>query len=92
MNDPLRPVRLVTTGLTVVDTTTYWTPFGQGVILGLVQVGGFGIMLLATLLASIVSGKVACRRWPVGTRSGGPACPLRYPASMRISLLLGQPH
>jgi trk system potassium uptake protein len=49
------------TGLTVVDTATYWTPFGQGVILALVQVGGFGIMTLATLLASIVSGKLGLR-------------------------------
>ena len=49
------------TGLTVVDTATFWTPFGQGVILALVQVGGFGIMTLATLLASIVSGKLGLR-------------------------------
>ena len=35
------------TGLTVVDTGTYWTGFGQAVILGLIQVGGFGIMTLA---------------------------------------------
>ena len=49
------------TGLTVVDTATYWTPFGQGVILGLVQAGGFGIMTLATLLASVVSGKLGLR-------------------------------
>ncbi|HVK45485.1 MAG TPA: potassium transporter TrkG, partial [Micropruina sp.] len=37
------------TGLTTVDTATYWSPFGQVVILGLIQVGGFGIMTLATL-------------------------------------------
>jgi trk system potassium uptake protein len=38
------------TGLITVDTATYWTPFGQTVILGLIQVGGFGIMTLATLV------------------------------------------
>ena len=38
------------TGLTTVDTATYWSPFGQAVILALIQVGGFGIMTLATLL------------------------------------------
>jgi potassium uptake TrkH family protein len=43
------------TGLAVVDTATYWTPFGQGVILLLAQAGGFGIMTLATLLGLIVS-------------------------------------
>lgn len=37
------------TGLIVVDTATYWTAFGKGVILLLFQVGGFGIMTAATL-------------------------------------------
>lgn len=36
--------------LAVVDTATYWSRFGQLVILGLMQVGGFGIMTLASLL------------------------------------------
>jgi trk system potassium uptake protein len=49
------------TGLTVVDTGQFWTPFGQAVILGLVQVGGFGIMTLATMLAVLVSGKLGLR-------------------------------
>ena len=38
------------TGLIVVDTGTYWSGFGQGVILLLFQIGGFGIMTAATLL------------------------------------------
>lgn len=38
------------TGLIVVDTPTYWSSFGQGVILLLFQIGGFGIMTAATLL------------------------------------------
>lgn len=49
------------TGMTVVDTAEFWTPFGHGVILGLVQVGGFGIMTLATLLGVLVSGKLGLR-------------------------------
>ena len=32
------------TGPTTVDTATYWSPFGQVVILALIQIGGFGIM------------------------------------------------
>jgi potassium uptake TrkH family protein len=46
------------TGLTVVDTATYWTPFGQLVILGLIQIGGFGVMSMATLLALLVFGRL----------------------------------
>ena len=38
------------TGLVVVDTATTWTPFGQLVILLLIQVGGLGYMLASTLL------------------------------------------
>lgn len=39
------------TGLIVKDTATTWSPFGQGVILLLIQVGGFGIMTMTTLIA-----------------------------------------
>lgn len=37
------------TGLIVTDTPVFWSGFGQGVILLLFQVGGFGIMTAATL-------------------------------------------
>jgi trk system potassium uptake protein len=46
------------TGLTTVDTATYWSTFGQVVIMGLIQVGGFGIMTLATLLGLLVGGRL----------------------------------
>ncbi|MEV4679817.1 TrkH family potassium uptake protein [Streptomyces kurssanovii] len=49
------------TGLTVVDTGTYWSGFGEGVILALIQVGGFGIMTMASLLALLISGKLRLR-------------------------------
>ncbi|MFG3495804.1 TrkH family potassium uptake protein [Streptomyces sp. NPDC047928] len=49
------------TGLVVVDTGTYWSGFGQGVILALIQVGGFGIMTMASLLALLVSGRLRLR-------------------------------
>jgi trk system potassium uptake protein TrkH len=42
-------------GLIVVDTTTYWSGFGKAVILGLIQIGGFGIMSGATLLGLLVA-------------------------------------
>lgn len=49
------------TGLITVDTPTYWTPFGHAVILCLIQVGGFGIMTLATLLALLVRKSIGLR-------------------------------
>lgn len=43
------------TGLVVVDTGTHWSGFGSAVILGLIQVGGLGIMTLATVLGLLIS-------------------------------------
>ena len=37
------------TGLSLVDTCTYWSGFGQTVILLLIQVGGLGFMTIASL-------------------------------------------
>src|SRR5688572_14670350 len=44
------------TGLTVLDTATHWSPFGQVVILVLIQAGGFGIMAGSTLLLMLLVG------------------------------------
>ena len=49
------------TGLSTVDTPQFWSGFGQAVILALVQVGGFGIMALATLLGVLVSHRLGLR-------------------------------
>ncbi len=42
------------TGLIVVDTPTYWSTFGQWVILLLIQVGGLGIMSLSASAALVI--------------------------------------
>ncbi|WP_243723285.1 potassium transporter TrkG [Actinomadura sp. 7K507] len=49
------------TGLVVVDVETHWSTFGELVILGLVQVGGLGLMTLATLFAILLSGRLGLR-------------------------------
>ncbi|MBM3924815.1 MAG: hypothetical protein FJ320_02335 [SAR202 cluster bacterium] len=41
------------TGLVVQDTGTYWTGFGQGVILALIQLGGLGVMT-ATMFVLVI--------------------------------------
>ncbi|MDP9800577.1 Trk-type K+ transport system membrane component [Arcanobacterium wilhelmae] len=43
------------TGLTVVDTATYWSGFGRVVIAIAMQVGGLGVMTLASILGLAVS-------------------------------------
>lgn len=49
------------TGLATVDTGGFWSPFGQAVILVLIQTGGLGIATLATLLTTRIVGGVGLR-------------------------------
>ncbi len=44
------------TGLVVRDTATYWSPFGQLVILLLIQIGGMGVITVAVAF-SLLSGR-----------------------------------
>ncbi|EET61962.1 potassium uptake protein, TrkH family [Marvinbryantia formatexigens DSM 14469] len=44
------------TGLVIHDTATYWSGFGQAVLLVLIQVGGMGVITIAALF-SILSGR-----------------------------------
>lgn len=52
---------LTVTGLTVVDTATEWSRFGQVVILGLIQIGGFGITTFASVFAVLVFRRLGLR-------------------------------
>lgn len=49
------------TGLFIVDTPTHWSTFGELVIMGLIQIGGFGIMTLASLLGLLVTRRIGLR-------------------------------
>lgn len=46
------------TGLVTVPTGTYWSGFGQAVILLGMQVGGLGVMTLASILGAAVSRRI----------------------------------
>lgn len=49
------------TGLSTVDTATYWSPAGQGIMLVLVELGGLGIIALATVLGLFIGGRLGLR-------------------------------
>lgn len=49
------------TGLTVVDTGSYWSRFGQIVIMSLVQIGGVGFGAAATLLFWLIGRNISIR-------------------------------
>ena len=49
------------TGLTVVDTGTHFSPFGQMVILALIQMGGLGIMTFSTFFLFLFGRSVSMK-------------------------------
>jgi len=59
------------TGLVVKDTYTYFTLFGQIIILSLIQIGGLGIMTISTMFALMMGEKLnLAGRSVVGNVSG----------------------
>lgn len=60
------------TGHIVVDTATVWSPFGQAVIVGFIQLGGLGIMLVASLIGLALLRRVSLRgRMVAGAENRG---------------------
>ena len=49
------------TGLVVQDTGTYWSLFGQLVILCLIQIGGLGFMTVATMFSLLMRRRIGLR-------------------------------
>ena len=50
------------TGLVVQDTATYWSVFGQCTIIVLIQIGGMGVVTVASLFSLISGSKIGLRR------------------------------
>lgn len=59
------------TGLVVVDTPTHWSWFGELVILGLIQVGGFGIMTVSSLIVVTLTRRLSLRQRAVAAAEAG---------------------
>ncbi|GAA1464631.1 TrkH family potassium uptake protein [Microbacterium thalassium] len=49
------------TGLVTLDTATHWSGFGLTVIMLLIQVGGLGIMIVATLIGVLLARRLSVR-------------------------------
>lgn len=49
------------TGLNVVDPESHWSLFGELVILALIQIGGFGIIALSSLLVALLARRLGLR-------------------------------
>ncbi|MCU1424162.1 MAG: potassium transporter Trk [Microbacteriaceae bacterium] len=50
------------TGLSTVDMATYWSPFGHVIILLGVEIGGIGVLTLASILGLVISRRLGLRQ------------------------------
>jgi trk system potassium uptake protein TrkH len=62
------------TGLSTVDMATYWSPFGHVLIFVGVEVGGIGVLTLASILGLVISRRLGLRQ---KLMAAGDANPLR---------------
>jgi len=63
------------TGLIVVDTATYFTPFGHAYILFLVQLGGLGVITFTVLIISALGLRLSLRQESISRSTTQPAAP-----------------
>lgn len=59
------------TGLVVYDTATYWSLFGQIVILVMIQVGGLGFMTIISMLSIFLKRKISLNERKLLMQSAG---------------------
>jgi potassium uptake TrkH family protein len=55
------------TGLSTVDVSTYWTPFGHLMILLMIKLGGFGIVTFAVFLGILLARRVGLNSRMIGS-------------------------
>ncbi|RPH80171.1 MAG: potassium transporter TrkH, partial [Planctomycetaceae bacterium] len=62
------------TGLIVVDTATYFTPLGQGLLLLLIQLGGLGMLAFSSLIIVALGKRLSLRAETIAgdRRANGP--------------------
>lgn len=74
------------TGLSVVDTTSHWSPFGQAVLLILIQLGGLGLSTFATGFSLLVHRRLGLREMILTGEASGSDMP---DAASLLKLMLG---
>ena len=77
-----RPRRSASRDSPCVDTPTFWSPFGQVVIMLLIQLGGLGIMIFAALIGLLLARRMSVRS-RLNTASRGEGGRLRRRARAR---------
>jgi trk system potassium uptake protein len=77
------------TGLSTVDMATFWSPFGHVVIYLGVQVGGVGVLTLASILGLVISRRLGLRQKLMAAGDANPSRIRRGPISEGQAVRLG---
>lgn len=75
------------TGLTSVETQEYWSDFGVGVIIAGIQMGGLGILTLASLLGMAMSKRLGVRQRMIAAQATGESALGRVGSLLRAVLV-----
>lgn len=78
------------TGLTTVDMATHWSAFGNTAILIGLQVGGIGVLTLASMLGLVVSRRLGLRQRLIAASDSNPSRIHVGPVSESQAIRLGE--
>ena len=78
------------TGLATVDMATHWSPFGNAVIFIGMNVGGMGVLTLASILGLVISRRLGLRAKLIAASDTNPSRVHAGPVSERQAVRLGE--
>lgn len=78
------------TGLSTVDMAAYWSPFGNIVIVLAMQIGGIGVLTMASILGLIVARRMGLRAKLVAASDTNPSRVHAGPVSESQAVRLGE--
>lgn len=78
------------TGLATVDMATYWSPFGHALVYIGVNIGGVGVLTLATTLGLVISRRLGLRAKLMAASDTNPSRVHAGPVSERQAVRLGE--
>ncbi|MCR8670972.1 TrkH family potassium uptake protein [Agrococcus sp. HG114] len=78
------------TGLTVVDMATHWSPFGNAIVLIGVEVGGIGVLTLASILGLTVARRLGLRQRLMAASDSNPSRVRRGVVKEEQAIRLGE--
>ncbi|MGR0320696.1 TrkH family potassium uptake protein [Agromyces sp. ZXT2-3] len=78
------------TGLTTVDMATHWSPFGNTIIFIGMNIGGMGVLTLASILGLVVSRRLGLRAKLIAASDTNPSRVHAGPVSERQAVRLGE--